>query len=288
MPFRQYVVPGHAGLVINAYVTPQFKGGLRPVDALRAEVSRQGPTGAGRRAVSIQPAGRCMSHKLITYFDAAIPSCSGRSGARSAWAGAGSVPVPCGPPTGVFSACLLPVYRYLRRHVLRFTAAYAHLFYTKLLKTLVLLSFDPLFSNKWASVLQLSRRPAVAPARHRQGAGRPRDAQLEAVYCATNIRLTTMALSHILITYLEALIPSCPARRPLGRSGGSQAPAGVLYRLFMRIYVPIVRYWPRFTAVYAHLFYTKSLNSLGLRVFVPFFRSCGNAAAALPHGIDKA
>ena len=43
MPFQQYVVPGHAQLVINGYVTPQFKRGLRQVDALRAEVNRQGP-----------------------------------------------------------------------------------------------------------------------------------------------------------------------------------------------------------------------------------------------------
>jgi len=41
-------------------------------------------------------------------------------------------------------------------------------------------------------------------------------------------------------------------------------------------------------AVYAHLFETISLNSLALRVFVPFFRGCGTAAPALPHWIDKA
>ena len=43
MPFRQYVRPGHARLVINGYATPQFKGCLGQVRALRAEVNRQGP-----------------------------------------------------------------------------------------------------------------------------------------------------------------------------------------------------------------------------------------------------
>ena len=154
-----------------------------------------------------------MSHKLITYFDAAIPSCPGRIGARSVGEGAGSVPVACGRPTGVWSAHLLPFYRYPRRHGLRFTAVYAHLFYTKLLILCELLSFGLLFSSKLPSVLRRGRRPAVVPARHRQGGGRPRDVKLEAFYYTTNIRLRKMLLSHNLITYLEALIPSCPARR---------------------------------------------------------------------------
>ena len=42
MPLQQYVRPGHAELVINGYVTPHFKGGLRQAHALRAEVNRQG------------------------------------------------------------------------------------------------------------------------------------------------------------------------------------------------------------------------------------------------------
>ena len=229
-----------------------------------------------------------MSHKLITCLDASIPSRPGCSGARSVGEGAGSVPVPRGRPTGVWSAHLLPIYRYLRRHVLRFTAVYAHLFYTKLLNLLELLSFHPLFSSKLPTVLPRGRRPAVAPARHRQGEGRPRDAKLEAFNYTTNIRLSTMLVIHKLITYWEALIPSCPARRGSGCCGGSQAPAGVSFRLFMCICVPIVRSWLRFTAVYAHLSETKSLNSLALREFAPFFRGCGSAAAALPHGIDKA
>ena len=174
-----------------------------------------------------------MSHKLITCFDAAIPSCPGRSDAHSAGEGTASVPVACGCPTGVSWACLLPIYRYLRPHVLRFTAVYAHLFYIKLLNTLELSSFDPLFSSKLPSVLQRGRRPAVAPARHRQGAGRPPDAKLEAFYYATNMRFSTMGMSRKLITYWEALIASCPAGRGSGRSGGSQAPAGVFSSLLM-------------------------------------------------------
>ena len=169
----------------------------------------------------------------MTYFDALIPSCPGGSGARSAGEGTASVPVACGGPTGVWSAHLLPIYRYLRRHVLRFTAVYAHLFYTKLLILLELLSFDLLFSSKLPSALQRGRRPAVTPARHRQGAGRRRNAKLEAFYYATNIRFSTMGTSHKLISYLEALIPSCPAGRGSGRSGGSQAPAGVFSSLLM-------------------------------------------------------
>ena len=218
-----------------------------------------------------------MSLKLITYYEASIPSCPVRSGVRSVGEGTASVPVPRGGPTGVWSAHLLPIYRYLRRHVLRFTAVYAHLFYTKLLILLELLSFDPLFSSKLPSVLQRGRRPAVAPARHRQGAGRPRDAKHATFYYATNLRFSTMALSHKWITYLEALIPPCPARRGSGRSGDSQAPAGVFSAHLFCIYVPIARNWPRFTAVYVHLFETKSLILLVLRVFVPFFRG-----AAMP------
>ena len=229
-----------------------------------------------------------MSHKLITYFDAPIPSWPGRSGARSVGEGAASVPVACGRPTGVWSAYLLPIYRHLRRHVLRFTAVYANLFYTKLLILLELLSLDPWFGVNCHLFLQCGRRPAVAPARHRQGGGRPRAARLEAFYYTTNIRLSAILLSHKWITYLEALIPSCPARRGSGCSGGSQGPAGVFSSLFIRIYVPIVRNGLRFTAVYAHLFETKSLNSLVLREFALFFRGCGSAAVALPHGIDEA
>ena len=43
MPLQQYVRPGHARLVINGYVTPHFKGGLRQAHALRAKVNRQRP-----------------------------------------------------------------------------------------------------------------------------------------------------------------------------------------------------------------------------------------------------
>ena len=43
MPFRQYVMPAHAKLVISGCVTPHFKGGLRQARALRPEVNRQGP-----------------------------------------------------------------------------------------------------------------------------------------------------------------------------------------------------------------------------------------------------
>ena len=207
-----------------------------------------------------------------------MPSCPGRGGARSVGEGAGSVPVACGCPPGVWSAHLLPIYRYLRRHVLRFTAVYAHLFYTKLLILLELLSFDLLFSIRWPSVFQRGRRPAVAPAQHRRGGRRPRDARLEAFYFTTNIRLNAKLLSHKWITYLEALIPFYPARRGSGCSGGSQAPAGVFFRPVICIYAPIARNWFRFTAVYACLFETKSLNSLALGIFIPAFMVCGIAA----------
>ena len=40
MPFHRNVGPGHGELVINDYVTPHFKGGLRQVDAMRAETDR--------------------------------------------------------------------------------------------------------------------------------------------------------------------------------------------------------------------------------------------------------
>ena len=109
---------------------------------------RYAAAATARRALPIQSAGRVMSHKLITYFDASIPSCPGRSGARSVGEGTASVPVPCGRPTWVWPAHLLPIYRHLRRHVLRFTAVYALLFYTKILNLLELLSFYPLFSSK--------------------------------------------------------------------------------------------------------------------------------------------
>ena len=50
MPFRQYVRPGHARLVINGYVTPHFKGGLRQARALPAKVNRQRPQAPPRRS----------------------------------------------------------------------------------------------------------------------------------------------------------------------------------------------------------------------------------------------
>ena len=40
-PFQQYVGPGRAELVVSGYVTPHFKGGLRQVDAMRAEAERR-------------------------------------------------------------------------------------------------------------------------------------------------------------------------------------------------------------------------------------------------------
>ena len=39
-PFQQYIGPGHTELVINGYVTPHFKGGLKQVDAMRAEADK--------------------------------------------------------------------------------------------------------------------------------------------------------------------------------------------------------------------------------------------------------
>jgi len=217
-------------------------------------------------------------HQSLTAF-AATGSANHDSEFSHGLEGAGSVPVARGRPTGVRSAHLLPIYRYLRRHVLRFTAVYAHLFYTKLLILLELLSFDPLFSSKLPSVLQRGRRPAVAPARHRQGAGRPRDAKHATFYYATNLRFSTMALSHKWITYLEALIPPCPARRGSVRSGDSQAPARVFRVFALHIYVPIARNWLRSMAVYVHLFLPKLLLSLSLLEFVPRF-----GGAALPYG----
>ena len=178
-----------------------------------------------------------MSHKLITYFDASIPSCPARSGAHSVGEGAGSVPVACGRRTGVLPAHLLPIYRYLRRHVPRFTAVYAYLFYTKSLIVFELLLFDLLFSSKLPSVLRRGRRPAVVPARHRQGGGRPRDAKLEAFYYTTNIRLRPMLVSHKLITFLEASIPPCPALSGSGCSGGSQAQGGGFFQSICSVFV---------------------------------------------------
>jgi len=94
--------------------------------------------GSARRGVaSIQCAGRSVSHKLATYYEASIPSCSRAVDRR--------VPVVRRPPAGVWSAYLLPIYRYLHRHLLRFTAVYAHLFETMSLNSLVLPEFAPFF-----------------------------------------------------------------------------------------------------------------------------------------------
>ena len=74
---------------------------------------------------------------------------------------------------------------------------------------------------------------------------------------------STSILSHKLMTCLEALIPSCPARSGSGCSGGSQAPdRGPDGPLFMQIYRFSRRHLPRFTAVYACLFYIKILKLL--------------------------
>ena len=215
--------PGTAGKTSPSRREIRYRGDCAPKSTGR-DRRRRPPC----RSHSIR--WQVMSQNLITYFDASILSCPGLSGARSVGEGAGSVPVACGRPTGVRSAHLLPIYRYLRGHLIRFTAVYAHLFYAKLLTLMELFSFDPLFSSKWPSVLQRSRRPAFAQAPHRQGAGRPREAKHATFYYATNLRFSTMTLSHKLITYMEALIPPCPARKGSGRSGDSQAATGVFFK----------------------------------------------------------
>ena len=100
-------------------------------DAAQQRGQPVGAAGAGRRAVPIQRADRGLSHKLVTYLSVSIPSCAGRSGARSVGKGTASVSVVRGCPIGLWSARLLPIYRYLRRPLPRFTAVYVHLFYTK-------------------------------------------------------------------------------------------------------------------------------------------------------------
>ena len=225
-----------------------------------------------------------MSHKWITYFEAAIPSCPGRSGARSVGGGKGVFqwPADAGQRPGRLVYCQsIDICRYLRRHVFRSTPVYAHLFYTKLLNSLELLSFDPLFSGKSPSVLQRGRRPAVAPARHRQGGGRPRGAKFEAFYCGTHMRFSTMALSHKWITYLEALIPcvgnrgALVVRRP--RQGFFSA----------SICANCSQLAPMYGCLCPFIL-TTSLILFGLCEFVPLFTRARRCRTALPHGIDKA
>ena len=107
---------------------------------------------ARRGVAPIQCTGRRVSHKLATYSEASIPSCSREVDRR--------VPVVGRPPAGVWSAYSLPIYRYLHRHLLRFTAVYAHLFETISLNSLALRAFAPFF------------RGCGSAARRRQGARR--------------------------------------------------------------------------------------------------------------------
>ena len=95
------------------------------------EVNRQGSQGLAAALFKFNVWTGSLSHKLATYFWASIPSCAGRSGARSVGERTASVPVVRGRPIGVWSARLLPIYRYLRRPLPRVTAVYVHLFYTK-------------------------------------------------------------------------------------------------------------------------------------------------------------
>ena len=96
-------------------------------------------TTARRGAIPIQCADRIVSHKWATYFEASIPSFSRKVNRR--------VPVVRRHPAGIWSAFLLQTYRYLHRHLLRFTAVYAHSFETMSLNSLMLRAFTPFFSR---------------------------------------------------------------------------------------------------------------------------------------------
>jgi len=92
------------------------------------------------------------------------------------------------------------------------------------------------------------------------------------------IRCADRIVSHKLVTYFDASIPSCARavdrRVPVVR----RLPAGVWSGFLLPIYLIFAPPFLRLTAVYAHLFEAMALNLLALREFAPFFRGCGSAA----------
>ena len=88
---------------------------------------------------------------------------------------------------------------------------------------------------------------------------------------------STSVLSHKLITYLKALIPSCPARRGSGCSGGSQAPGRGSIGLLLRDSVH------KMTSIYGCLC-AFILNDVIDVISVRCICTLVFAGAALPYG----
>ena len=95
--------------------------------------------------VPIQRAVRIMSQKLVTYFEASIPSCSTPGGSLFRRQATASVPVLRARPAGARSPLVRKPIGFRASIYPRFIAVYAGLFYTKCLTSLELWRFDPFF-----------------------------------------------------------------------------------------------------------------------------------------------
>ena len=110
-------------------------------DAAQRRGQPAGAACAGCRVVSVQRATRIVSQKLVAYFSTPIPSCPGRSGARSLGEGTASAPVACGRSAAALSAHFCRSIDFRAPIYPRFMTVYADLFYTKLLNLLELCEF---------------------------------------------------------------------------------------------------------------------------------------------------
>ena len=107
-------------------------------DAAQHRGQPAGVAGAGRRALPVHRAGKVMSHKLITHFDASIPACPEHRGPSTLRGGAEGAPAACRRTTGVWRALLRQSIDSRALINPRFMAVYADLFYTKSLFSLEL------------------------------------------------------------------------------------------------------------------------------------------------------
>ena len=171
------------------------------------EVKPAGAAGFGRRALSVHRAGRVMSHKLATYFDASLPSCPGRSGAPSEWEGTGSVPVARGRPTGALWALSGQCIDFRGGFYPRFMAVYARLFLLKLLNLCELRELAWFFSSKRTWVFQRERHLSLFAGRLRRCAGRAGTAKSRRLIVTQNydtfhqgVRHFGMATGHLIRT----------------------------------------------------------------------------------------
>ena len=131
-----------------------------------------------------------VSHKLTTYLDASIPSCSWLGGSPSVGEETGGTPVVRWRSAGFWSALLQASIECRATIYPRFMPVYADLFYDKCLILLHLHGFGQFFSSKWPVALQHGRLPAIAAGWCRQGSCRSGNVKIDAFYYDGNLCLS--------------------------------------------------------------------------------------------------